>query len=77
MTSQNSNRASFLANRTSTSMTRDASPASTPHANGAKVQHYKTRNEDCGHCALRHRCLKNPTSGKGLQVTKFGRALAV
>ncbi len=46
------------------------------HKTGAKVQHYKARDEDCASCLRRHRCLKNPDSGKGRQVTKFGRALA-
>ncbi len=46
------------------------------HKNGAKVQHYSARDEDCSNCLRRHRCLKNPDSGKGRQLTKFGRALA-
>jgi transposase len=46
------------------------------HISGAKVQHYKARDEDCRQCLLRHRCLKNPSAGRGRQVTKFGRALA-
>ena len=46
------------------------------HTNGAKVQHYSARAEDCSNCLRRHQCLKNPASGKGRQVTKFGRALA-
>jgi transposase len=46
------------------------------HKSGAKVQHYKARDEDCSSCPLKHRCLKSPGSGRGRQVTKFGRALA-
>jgi hypothetical protein len=46
------------------------------HKSGAKVQHYKAQDEDCSSCPLKHRCLKNPGSGEGRQVTKFGRALA-
>lgn len=45
------------------------------HATGAKVQQFKARDEDCRACALRHRCLKNPASGKGRNVSLFGRAL--
>jgi len=45
------------------------------HTSGARVRQFKARDEDCQGCALRHRCLKNPASGKGRQVTQFGRAL--
>ena len=45
------------------------------HLSGAKVQQFKARDEDCQACALRHRCLKNPASGKGRHVSLFGRAL--
>lgn len=45
------------------------------HKSGAKVQQFRARDEDCQGCALRHRCLKNPASGKGRQVSLFGRAL--
>ena len=45
------------------------------HAGGAKVQQFKARDEDCQGCELRHRCLKNPASGKGRAVSLFGRAL--
>ena len=45
------------------------------HARGAKVQQFKARDEDCRGCAFRHRCLKNPASGKGRVVSLFGRAL--
>ena len=46
------------------------------HTSGARVQQFKARDEDCQACALRHRCLKNPASGKGRTVSLFGRALA-
>jgi hypothetical protein len=39
------------------------------------VQQFKARDEDCQGCTLRHRCLKNPASGKGRCVSLFGRAL--
>ena len=45
------------------------------HASGARVKQFKARAEDCRGCALRHRCLKNPGSGKGRTVSLFGRAL--
>lgn len=45
------------------------------HTNGARVKQFKARDEDCRGCALRHRCLKNPASGKGRNVSLFGRAL--
>ena len=45
------------------------------HTNGAKVQQFKARDEDCRGCTLRHHCLKNPASGRGRQVSLFGRAL--
>jgi len=45
------------------------------HPSGAKVQQFKARDEDCQACAQRHRCLKNPASGKGRNVSLFGRAL--
>lgn len=45
------------------------------HTSGAKVQQFKARDEDCRACALRHRCLKSPASGKGRNVSLFGRAL--
>jgi transposase len=45
------------------------------HTSGAKVQPFKARDEDCQGCQLRHRCLKNPASGKGRSVSLFGRAL--
>jgi transposase len=45
------------------------------HTTGAKVQQFKARDEDCQACALRHRCLKNPATGKGRCVSLFGRAL--
>ena len=45
------------------------------HTGGARVQHFKARDEDCQACALRHRCLRNPASGKGRSVSLFGRAL--
>jgi len=45
------------------------------HPSGARVQQFKARDEDCQACALRHRCLKNPASGKGRTVSLFGRAL--
>lgn len=45
------------------------------HTTGAKVQQFKARDEDCQGCELRHRCLKNPASGKGRTVSLFGRAL--
>ena len=46
------------------------------HPSGARVQQFKARDEDCHACALRHRCLKSPASGKGRSVSLFGRALA-
>ena len=46
------------------------------HTTGARVQQFKARDEDCRGCELRHRCLKNPASGKGRTVSLFGRALA-
>ncbi len=39
------------------------------------MQQFKARDEDCRGCALRHRCLKNPASGRGRNVSLFGRAL--
>jgi transposase len=45
------------------------------HTTGARVQQFKARDEDCRGCELRHRCLKNPASGKGRTVSLFGRAL--
>ena len=45
------------------------------HTGGARVQQFKARDEDCQACALRHRCLKNPASGRGRNVSLFGRAL--
>jgi len=45
------------------------------HTTGARVQQFKARDEDCQGCALRHRCLKNPATGKGRTVSLFGRAL--
>lgn len=45
------------------------------HPSGAKVQQFKARDEDCRACALKHRCLKNPATGKGRSVSLFGRAL--
>jgi transposase len=45
------------------------------HPSGAKVQPFKARDEDCRGCAHKHRCLKNPASGKGRVVSLFGRAL--
>jgi hypothetical protein len=45
------------------------------HTSGAKVQQFKSRDEDCQSCALQHRCLKNPATGKGRVVSLFGRAL--
>jgi transposase len=45
------------------------------HTTGAKVQQFKARAEDCQGCTLKHRCLKNPASGKGRCVSLFGRAL--
>jgi hypothetical protein len=39
------------------------------------VQQFKAHDEDCQACALRHRCLKNPATGKGRSVSRFGRAL--
>lgn len=45
------------------------------HASRAKVQQFKARDEHCRACALRHRCLKNPATGKGRTVSLFGRAL--
>lgn len=44
-------------------------------ATGAQVQQFKAKAEDCRGCALRHRCLKNPATGKGRTVSLFGRAL--
>ena len=46
------------------------------HKSGARVQQYKARGDDCQACALRQRCLNNPTTGKGRNVSLFGRALA-
>jgi transposase len=45
------------------------------HTGGARVQQFKARDEDCQACVLCHRCLKNPASGKGRNVSLFGRAL--
>ena len=45
------------------------------HPSGAKVQQFKARDEDCRGCERRHHCLKNPASGKGRVVSRFGRAL--
>jgi transposase len=45
------------------------------HTTGARVQQFKARDAHCQGCALRHRCLKNPASGKGRTVSLFGRAL--
>jgi transposase len=45
------------------------------HTTGAKVQQFKARDEDCRGCELKHRCLKNPATGKGRTVSLFGRAL--
>jgi transposase len=45
------------------------------HTTGAQVQQFKAKAEDCRGCALRHRCLKNPATGKGRTVSLFGRAL--
>jgi transposase len=45
------------------------------HTSGARVKQFKARDEDCHACERKHRCLKNPTSGKGRQVSLFGRAL--
>ena len=45
------------------------------HASGAKVQQFKALDEDCQGCQHKHRCLKNPASGKGRSVSLFGRAL--
>ena len=45
------------------------------HTGGARVKQFKARDEDCRGCALRHRCLKNPATGKGRTVSLFGRAL--
>ena len=39
------------------------------------MQQFKARDEDCRACALKHRCLKNPATGKGRSVSLFGRAL--
>ena len=39
------------------------------------MQQFKARDEDCQACSVRHRCLKNPASGKGRHVSLFGRAL--
>jgi transposase len=46
------------------------------HASGAKAQQFKARDEDCQACEFKHRCLRNPPSGKGRTVSLFGRALA-
>jgi hypothetical protein len=46
------------------------------HTGGARVQQFKARDEDCQGCALRHRCLNNPVTGKGRTLSPFGRALA-
>jgi hypothetical protein len=45
------------------------------HTGGAKVQQLKTRDRDWQGCALKHRCLKYPATGKGRSVSLFGRAL--
>jgi transposase len=45
------------------------------HTSGAKVRQFKARDQDCQGCALRHRCLKHPATGKGRTVSLFGRAL--
>jgi len=45
------------------------------HTSGARVRQFKARDEDCQGCALRHRCLKNPATGRGRVVSLFGRAL--
>ncbi len=45
------------------------------HTTGAQVQQFKAKAEDCRGCALRHRCLKNPATGKGRTVSLFGMAL--
>ena len=45
------------------------------HPGGAKVQQFKARDEDCRGCEHKHRCMKNPASGKGRVVSLFGRAL--
>jgi transposase len=45
------------------------------HTTGAKVKQFKARDEDCRGCELKHRCLKNPATGKGRTVSLFGRAL--
>jgi transposase len=45
------------------------------HTTGARVQQFRARDEDCNACELKHRCLKNPASGKGRTVSLFGRAL--
>jgi transposase len=46
------------------------------HTSRARVQQFKAHDEDCQACELKHRCLKNPASGKGRTVSLFGRALA-
>jgi transposase len=45
------------------------------HTTGARVQQFKARDEDCRGCERKHRCLKNPATGKGRTVSLFGRAL--
>jgi hypothetical protein len=40
-----------------------------------QTQPIKARDDDCQACALKHRCLKNPATGKGRTVSLFGRAL--
>jgi transposase len=45
------------------------------HPTGARVQQFKARDAHCQACALKHRCLKNPATGKGRCVSLFGRAL--
>lgn len=37
---------------------------------------FNAKASDCQACKLKGQCLKNPASGKGRMVTKFGRALA-
>jgi hypothetical protein len=39
------------------------------------VQQFKARAQDCRGCALKHRCLKNPATGKVRSVSRFCRAL--
>jgi Transposase DDE domain len=46
------------------------------HTSRVRLQQFKARGEDCQACALKHRYLKNPASGKGRTVSLFGRALA-